>query len=382
MADPLFTPRPEILSNIRAYATQVAAKVHLPPSSTDLAAAEARLDQTLAELRSRIEQERSARDQLHHGAARRAIQSTQGPSQDPSTRLRQMRAVTAAYTTLAAREPILPGPHGSLPALLALQATAKENAALQQSIADTHAELRTARQRLAAELTDRNDSESLHDALQARVERLRTDVYQATSQTATQTAEDTARRRLRAAEAQQKAYDGKARQCTRALVRFINQRLAPLLAAEELGGPVAGSEPRVTEDDVIAGFTAQGRSKKNRRRTSDAAEVSDAKMKKQQRMRQQRIDLIWGLVAGDAEDFAGEDEEQRSEVEAAATEMRDLVQELLDAGTAQGQSAAPYVRLVRDSAAARFLVRANVAVLHRTDARRIRLQDFGREADD
>ena len=38
-----------------------------------------------------------------------------------------------------------------------------------------------------------------------------------------------------------------------------------------------------------------------------------------------------------------------------------------------------YINLNRESAAARFLVRAKVAAFHPKDARRLRLVDFGRD---
>jgi hypothetical protein len=256
---------------------------------------------------------------------------------------------------------------------------------VKRSIADTHAELRVARERLEAERQDLKDNQSLQEALRVRVQALHVATNAAKKKPAQQTAEETAQKRLEAAKTQQRTSDTEARQCTRALVRFINERLAPMLAAEELGGPVAGSEPATTEDDVLAGFTAHGRVKKPRSR-STTAQDNDAAQSKQQRLRQQRITAIWGPVRDNAEDFVDSDDDgddnRRSEVDSAAREMRDLVQELLDAVSQPGGNAAPYVRISRDSAAARFLVRANVAVLHRTDSWRIRLQDFGRTADD
>lgn len=42
----------------------------------------------------------------------------------------------------------------------------------------------------------------------------------------------------------------------------------------------------------------------------------------------------------------------------------------------------PYIELKRDSAAARFLVRAKVAVFHPKDARKLRLVDFGSNVED
>jgi hypothetical protein len=389
------TPRTEILSNIRTYAALVTSTPHPGPSASELATAEARLDQTLDELQSRIAKERAIRDELQAKAnstrstsRRKAsnrgsapLHSADGPSTNPAMRLRQIHAVTSAYNQLAEREPEVPPPNSSLPALLALQATANDNASVKRSITDTHAELRAARERLEAERRDLKDNQSLQEALRVRVQALRAATNAVKEKPAQRTAEETAQKRLEAAQTQQRTCDAEARQCTRALVRFINERLAPMLAAEELGGPVAGSEPATTEDDVLAGFTAHGRVKKPRSRST--AQDNEAAHARQQRLRQQRITAIWGPGRDNAEDFVDDDDDdsRRSEVEAAAREMRDLVQELLDAVSQPGGNAAPYVRISRDSAAARFLVRANVAVLHRTDSWRIRLQDFGRTAE-
>lgn len=42
----------------------------------------------------------------------------------------------------------------------------------------------------------------------------------------------------------------------------------------------------------------------------------------------------------------------------------------------------PYIELKRDSAIARFLVRAKVACFHPKDARRLKLVDFGTSVED
>lgn len=384
------TPRTEVLANIRGYVTQTAYAERPERSAVELAAAEARLDRTLAELQSRISKERAARDQLRSASAARGsgtnsngaqkpLQSVDGPSPNLEIRLRQIRTLTKAYTRLAERGPDLPPPTSSLPALLALQNTVLENAAVRHSVATTHADLKLARERLALEQRDLKDNQALQDALRKRVAGLRSSSNATRSTPAHQSAEESARRRLAAAETQRKASETEARQCTRALARFITTQLSPMLAAEELGGPVAGSDPAITEDDILSGFTAQGRRKKTRSRSEDAPASAAT-----QDLRQQRIDAIWGPMAGTSADFAHDDEGQdhRSEVEAAALEMRDIVQELLDSASQQSRSNTSYVRLSRDSAAARFLVRTNVAVLHHTDARRIRLRDFGRDVDD
>ena len=57
----------------------------------------------------------------------------------------------------------------------------------------------------------------------------------------------------------------------------------------------------------------------------------------------------------------------------------ELVRSLMESG---GDSSAAYVRVERDSAAARFLVRSRVAQFHPKDATRLRLIDFGGELDD
>lgn len=152
----------------------------------------------------------------------------------------------------------------------------------------------------------------------------------------------------------------------RAFNKFIDEHLAGMLAAEELGGPVVGDFHDVGDETLEAGFNRQGKAK----RPKAAAQNHDAK-------RQRRIDDIWGHQPGDEVTGTGE----RSEREAAGTEMRALTEELLNAAAGDNTSGA-YVDLQRDSAATRFLVRAKVAQFHPRDARRLRLIDFARELDD
>lgn len=91
-------------------------------------------------------------------------------------------------------------------------------------------------------------------------------------------------------------------------------------------------------------------------------------------MRQMKIDRIWGPENG-------VDSGERTEAKAAAWEMLGLVEELVAALKGE-RGSGEYVVLKRESAAARFLVRAKVATFHPRDARRLRLVDFGRELDD
>ena len=276
--------------------------------------------------------------------------------------LPQVQSLTRAYSHLATEEPYLPPPTSVLPSLLAERAILRQVESLQSHIPTLHASLTTARRHLTDEGADLRDNHALADALQSRISAL----DQSARQTQRPTPEQTARRLIDAARTQAKAHEKETRRLTRALVRFIDADLGPKLAAEELGGPVAGSVQDVAEDDLVAGYAASGRPRKKA-----AKPIAEDK-------RQRRIDEIWGPPPQDDDGFDGE---ARSEGGAAAAEMRDLVERLLNVAAENGGDA-EYVELSRDSAAARFLVRANVAMLHRADARRIRLMEFGREADD
>ena len=130
------------------------------------------------------------------------------------------------------------------------------------------------------------------------------------------------------------------------LASFITDHLAPMVAAEEAGGPVVGEMAEVPRGAV-------------------GAEAPTSK-------RQSRIDEIWG----GRRDM---DTRDVSEVDAAAQEIDDLVNNLL--ASILGDSSGTHVDLPRDSAIARFLVRAQVAQYHPRDARKLRLVDFGRTVD-
>lgn len=130
-----------------------------------------------------------------------------------------------------------------------------------------------------------------------------------------------------------------------------------MLAAEELGGPVAGdAEP-----------------KKSATKDAQVETITDPK-------RQRRIDEIWGPVAPrTATTTHGSTAMINPEDAAAAEEFTTLLDDLLKAQKGGGDV---FVRLERDSAAARFLVRAKVATFHPRDARRLKIVDFARGWDD
>jgi len=146
---------------------------------------------------------------------------------------------------------------------------------------------------------------------------------------------------------------------------FVNDYLAAMLAAEELGGPVVGEMLDVEDDTLAAGFTRKGRPKSTQKFLSE-------------KTRQRRIDQIWGSKA--AVDDGGKDEPP-TEAEAADAEMRKLIENLFATLIGLGGGKA-YFQLERDSAASRYLVRAKVAQFHPKDAKKLRLIDFGRELDD
>jgi hypothetical protein len=127
----------------------------------------------------------------------------------------------------------------------------------------------------------------------------------------------------------------------------------------------------VDVDELGAGFNAQGKAKK-----SKASSNEDT--------RQQRIDQIWGGVdAQQPHKGKGKGKRDRDEATAAGAELRDLTEQLLNSlMESAGDTSASYVRISRETAAARFLVRSKVAQFHPKDATRLRLVDFGREVDD
>ena len=156
------------------------------------------------------------------------------------------------------------------------------------------------------------------------------------------------------------AYEKDTKSLIRAFNKFVNEHLAGQLAAEELGGPIVGDILDINDEMLGAGFSTQGNPKKPKPIT----QASDAK-------RQGRKDEIWGSNGeGDTQD--------RTETELAGSELRALTEDLLNAAAEDGS---PYVELKRDSAAARFLVRARVAAFHPDDASKLRLTDLGAEFD-
>ena len=145
----------------------------------------------------------------------------------------------------------------------------------------------------------------------------------------------------------------------RALNKFVNEHLAVMIAAEDLGGPVVGDDPDIDEATLEAGFTHQGKPKK----ASSAGSRGNKKRKR-------RNELIWG-----EESTEDSDQPARSEKDAAADSFRSLTECLLNAA-ADDSNDDSYVTIAKESAVVRFLVRAKVAQFDPNDARKIRLLNF------
>ncbi|CAF3590349.1 hypothetical protein SNK05_001230 [Fusarium graminearum] len=304
------------------------------------------LDQTLRELQQQVRQHEEELERLRSNELRL-----------PESVAGQTQVIQAALKEVTESDPFLPSPGSLLPALLALRRThqtIQESNTYLDSQRSTHEQLS---RQLEADEARLKDQKLLSDALTARIQSLRDEVDASTNVTP----EEGAKERLQELRTKKKTFDRDTTKLMKVLLRFIANHLAPMLAAEELGGPVVGDLMDVDGEALAAGFNAQGKLKKPK-------ETVDKDDK-----RQRRIDEIWGQAPA-------EESGRQNEVTAAAAEMRQLTEELLNTlSEAQGDNSASYVQLSRESAAARFLVRSKIAQFHPRDAMRLRLVDFGRD---
>lgn len=274
-----------------------------------------------------------------------------------------------AYDDLTSKPAFLPFPDSVLPSLLALR-RAHDAAAETTAYLVTQSEsVEEAKRRLEAEQASFRDQEALSHSLQNRIQSLRHDMDNRMDMGP----EEAATERRNGLKQKKRHYDQKTSRLLKTLKKFIDDHLAAMLAAEELGGPVVGEMMDIDREDLAAGFNAQGRPKK-------------PKESQDQDQRQRRIDEIWGETRATRQNEAHSSRTSRDggdEATAAGVEMRELTEELLNRLVeSEGDSEAAYVRLPRESAAARFLVRSKVAQFHPKDSARLRLIDFGKELDD
>ncbi|KAJ6445847.1 hemolysin III family channel protein [Purpureocillium lavendulum] len=322
----------------------------------------ASLEFTLKELQRKVKEHETELDKLRSKQQHDAAPLSLSPQAQAAVLKSALEDVTNA-------EPFLPFPGSVLPALVALRKTHRTIVESKAYLAAQGSETERLRRQLEADRAGLKDQQLLTDALEARIQSLR---REAESEAALRP-QDGAKKRIAELEARKRGYDAGTKKLMKSLLGFIDNRLAGMLAAEELGGPVVGDLMDVESADLAAGFNAAGKLK----RVKEGTDVNQDK-------RQRRIDDIWGTGAGaDDEGGGGGVAEGDDEVAAAGREMRSLTEELLNAlGDAKGDNSASYVQLGRESAAARFLVRSRVAQFHPKDATRVRLVDFGRELED
>ncbi|KUJ23946.1 uncharacterized protein LY89DRAFT_572230 [Mollisia scopiformis] len=315
-----------------------------------------RLDRTLKVLQDRVKEQEALLEELRASIA--PVETE--PSTDPKAHLLQLRSLTAAYKSLTPAEPWLPPRDSPLPALIALRTTDKTITETRDTIVKTEVDLKETTDRLEKEKADLSDAKLIQTELEARISSLQVDIDERTQKSPSEIARDM----IQEVKKKQTNYDARTDKLMKAFDQFIDDKLAAMLAIEELGGPIVGDVLDVNEEMLEGAFSTQGKPKR--------AKPSEDK-------RQRRIDQIWGPRPEDNQ----EPEEPWDEKRAAATEMRDLTEQLLNSlMEAEGTGPGAYVELKRESAAARFLVRSKVAQFHPNDARKLRLVDFGGEIDD
>lgn len=256
----------------------------------------------------------------------------------------------------------MPSTNSPLPALLALRSTHNVINETKVSLLTTKEKISKIRNQIDQEDQDKHDHQVLANALEQRIKKLE---FEQTSQD--NVAPDELANGIILDQQKQKIHYAKElRYLMKAFNRFVEEHLAGMLAAEELGGPIVGDLSDIDEGTLKAGFNRQGKAKKP---------ITETPSKEAERKR--RIDDLWGPLS--------ENEEleirQRTEKEAAGSAFRNLCENLLNA-SAGDTTSGPYVNIARETAAVRFLVRTKIAQFHPQDARKLRLVDFGRELDD
>ncbi|KAH8910717.1 hypothetical protein BR93DRAFT_286305 [Coniochaeta sp. PMI_546] len=317
------------------------------------------VDRTLKELQRMVKEHEHALDKLRNSPP---------PSVPDASQLAKDKAfvdaVASGYRAIAESSPLLPS-HGSvLPALLALRkihlTIAESNAYAKSQLVS----LDKSKRQLDLEKANLEDQKVLQAALERRIETLR----QGAETTETRTSGEIAQERLNELRREKENYDRETSKLLKSFNKFINEHLGSMLAAEELGGPVVGDLMEIDTDELKAGFNAQGKLKK-------------MKATPDEDVRQRRIDDIWG--PGDGQQAKKGRKREREESDAAGAELKDLTEQLLNSlMDSAGDNSASYVKIPRETAASRFLVRSKVAQFHPKDATRLRLVDFGRELDD
>ncbi|KAF2685532.1 hypothetical protein K458DRAFT_430297 [Lentithecium fluviatile CBS 122367] len=324
----------------------------------DASGTEARLEQTVRELRGRVQEQRAALEKLRR-ASKIDIEQVAYASDEPREKLKQILAVKEAYDQLTPTTTYLPPKGSILPALLAARTLQQNIQASKEAIASTQEQIAKQEHALRREEENLHDARLITKAMESRIARLRAQHEDRSQKTPAQLAKEL----IVAKRARKEEYEEEMKRLGEDLNVFINDHLSAMLAAEEFGGPVVGDMLDVENDTLAAGFTKKGKARSLKKPVAD-------------KTRQRRIDQIWGNKPS----IENEEEEPLTEAEAADFEMRQLIENLFALLMARGGK--EYFVLERDSAASRFLVRAKIAQFHPKDAKKLRLIDFGRELDD
>ncbi|EAW11278.1 uncharacterized protein ACLA_089700 [Aspergillus clavatus NRRL 1] len=307
------------------------------------------LDDTLKELQGQVKRHE---DELRKLRMSKSIDFSQMEA-DPWTRVSQVRRAKKAYDTLVKSEMRLPSPGSPLPSLLALDATSRLVKESKTSIVMTAEKLSADRQRLKMEEASMRDAQLIRDGLEKRIGKLSEEKSTKVQKTPAQLAHG-----LVTEEKEKiKKLDAATQNLKISLYKFVDDRLASMLAAEDLGGPTVGDELEISDETLKAGYTSHGKPK--RPKTTSEGDLSG---------NQQRID---DFIRRQNSQSGSQQVASANKREAAAAEMRSLLDALLEANFS-------YIELPRESAASRLLVRAKVAQFHPRDARKLRLVDFGR----
>ncbi|KAL1976312.1 hypothetical protein VTN31DRAFT_2594 [Thermomyces dupontii] len=350
----------ETVDRIRSYAergTNIEAEQDgVPLSDEAIESYNRKLDETIRSLQEHVKRQEDALRELRRSNQRK--NDLPKPGLDLRERLAQVRRAKRAYDSLFQSKPDLPPPDSPLPSLVALRETARVIAESKASIRSLQESLPWYRGRLGTAEEELRDAKLITEGLRDRIRRLQAESADRVKKTPSQLAAEL----IEAERSKNRELERATGQLQQALDSFIDNQLAAMLAAEDLGGPVVGDEMDVPDATLEAGYTQQGKPKKPRSRTAQDGDDDP---------RQLRIDTFLRRQSGDQ----GDGVRPTTRREAAAAEMRQLLSSLLEAGQA-------YVDLPRESAASRFLVRAKAAQLHPRDARRIRLIDFSRSLED
>ncbi|KAJ2900284.1 hypothetical protein MKZ38_002502 [Zalerion maritima] len=322
----------------------------------------ARMDHTIKDLRRMVKEHQDAFSSLHAASTQNG-QLQQKTDRAGAAQARSLAVSKATFEHLSQSKPVLPLPESTLPALLALRKTHQTIEESKDVIASQETSIEEARKRLEQEKANLADQHALTQALEKRIQMLREELER--KQRAS--GDGLVKEQLEGLKKKKEHYAKEIRQIMRILKKFVDEQLGGMLAAEDLGGPVVGDVMEIDTDNLVAGFSAQGRPKKTK------ASMDEDK-------RQRKIDHMWPVQEGTPEKAQMK---ERDEASAAGAEIRQLIEELLNRTfEADGVGTEAYVRISRESSAVRFLVRSKVAQFHPKDATRLRLVGFGRELDD